>query len=182
MRIPRRYVLAGLGTVALGLAIAGPVVASGHRATGRAAGGGVLVLTKGTELFDVNGGVTATFRFAPEEISVPSGTTITWKHRDTSSDPHTITIVTNRRQLPHNFEGANCKACQAAERGHFPNGKPPVAVLNKGAPGLDTQGDSLLMRPKRGAKVSAVISAPAGTTLYYVCIIHPWMQATIHIT
>jgi plastocyanin len=173
----KRYVFAALTTIGLVLAVTVPLAA-----TGAPGAGGVLVVTKGTELFDINGGVTATFRFAPEVLSVPSGTTVTWKHTDTSSDPHSITIVTDKRQLPRNFEGANCKACQAAQQGHFPNGKRPVAVLNKGAPGLDAQGDSLLIRPKRGASVSAVISAPAGTTLYYVCIIHPWMQATIKVT
>jgi plastocyanin len=57
-----------------------------------------------------------------------------------------------------------------------------VPVLNKGAPGLDRDGDSLLIAPRRGASASAVVSAPAGTTLYYVCTIHPWMQGTIKVT
>ena len=170
-----RCVFAGVITTAVAIVL--PLAASGApRASG------VVVVTKGTEIFDINGAAVATFRFAPEVLSVPSGTTVTWKHGDTGSDPHTITIVTNKRQLPHDFEGANCKPCQVANAGHFPRNRPPVAVLNKGAAGLDTAGDSLLMRPKRGATVSAVISAPAGTTLYYVCIIHPWMQATIHVT
>ena len=151
-------------------------------ATGAAKNDGVIAVTKGTEVFDINGGAVATFRFAPEVITIASGTKVTWKHLDTSRDPHTITIVTSKRQLPHDFEGANCKACQAAEKGHFPNGGRPVAVLNKGAPGLDRQGDSLLIAPRRGASASAVVSAPAGTTLYYVCIIHPWMQGTIKVT
>jgi plastocyanin len=174
----RRWAFLGIVTaVGLGLAVIIPLVASGAQ---KAAG--AVVITKGTEVFDVNGAAMATFRFAPEVISVPSGSTVTFKHLDSGRDPHSITIVTDRRHLPHDFEGANCKACQSADRGHFPNGKPPVAVLNKGVPGLDEEGDSLLMRPKRGASVSATISAPPGTTLYYVCIIHPWMQATIKVT
>jgi plastocyanin len=165
------------GAITTTLAIALPLAASGAPKAS-----GVVVATKGTEIFDINGAAVATFRFAPEVLSVPSGTRVTWKHVDTSSDPHTITIVTDKRQLPHNFEAANCKPCHAANDGHFPRNKPPVAILNKGAPGLDTVGDSLLIRPKRGATASTVISAPAGTTLYYVCIIHPWMQATIKVT
>jgi plastocyanin len=173
----RRYVFVAV-VAAFGLSLVGIVPA----ATGAPQDGGVLAVTKGTEVFDINGGAVATFRFAPEVITVPSGTKVTWKHLDTGRDPHTITIVTSRSQLPHDFEGANCKACQAAEKGHFPNGKRPVPVLNKGAPGLDREGDSLLIAPHRGASASAVISAPAGTTLYYVCIIHPWMQGTIKVT
>jgi plastocyanin len=173
----KRYVFAAVvATIGLGLAVTIPLAASGAPRTS-----GVSVITKGTEIFDINGAAVATFRFAPEVISVPSGTTVTWKHLDTGSDPHTVTIVTDKRHLPHNFEAANCKACQLANNGHFPNGKPPVAVLNKGAPGLDEEGDSLLIRPKRGAAVSVKISAPAGKTLYYVCIIHPWMQGTIKV-
>ena len=176
MENKRRYAFVGI-VMAIGLAVAVPLVASGAN---KAAG--TLVITKGTEIFDINGAAVATFRFAPEVISVPSGSTVTFKHLDSGRDPHSITIVTDRRHLPHDFEGANCKPCQAANSGHFPNGRPPVPVLNKGATGLDKEGDSLLIRPKRGASVSAKISAPSGTTLYYVCIIHPWMQGTIKVT
>jgi plastocyanin len=178
MRSRKRYILgAVVAMVGLGLAITIPLAASGAPSQG-----GVMVITKGQEIFDVNGAAVATFRFAPEVISVPSGTTVTWKHLDSGSDPHTITIVTDKRHLPHNFEAANCKACQIANSGHFPNGKRPVAILNKGAPGLNQEGDSLLIQPRRGASISVKISAPPGTTLYYVCIIHPWMQATIKVT
>ena len=173
----RRYVF-----VAVAATLVLSVAAIVPSATGAAKAGSATVITKGTEIFDINGAAVATFRFAPEVLTVPSGTKVTWKHLDSGHDPHSITIVTGRSQLPHNFEGANCKPCQLANQGHFPNGKRPVAILNKGAPGLDRDGDSLLIAPHRGASASAVISAPAGTTLYYVCIIHPWMQGTIKVT
>jgi hypothetical protein len=32
-----------------------------------------------------------------------------------------------------------------------------------------------------GDTVSALVAAPAGTTLNYICVIHPWMQATVHV-
>ena len=162
---------AAFAALASGLAVAVPLATSASN---------TVVVTKGTEIFDINGAAVATFRFAPEVISVPSGTKVTWKHLDKGSDPHTITIVTNKRQLPHNFEAENCKPCQAAQRALNP--KHPIPVLNAGKPGLDRDGDSLLIAPKRGASASAVISAPAGTTLYYVCVIHPWMQGTIKVT
>ena len=172
-RSRKRYVFAAaLAAIGGSLAVAVPLATSASTA---------LVVTKGTEVFDINGAAMATFRFAPEVLTVASGTEVTWRHLDKGSDPHTITIVTSRSHLPHDFEGENCKPCQAAQRGHFRRGR-PVPVLNKGRPGLDREGDSLFQAPKRGATVSAVISAPAGTTLYYVCIIHPWMQATIKVT
>jgi hypothetical protein len=49
--------------------------------------------------------------------------------------------------------------------------------LNRLQPGLDTVGDSLVLPPK--GKVSAKISAKAGSVLYYVCAVHPWMQGKI---
>ena len=53
-------------------------------ATGAAKNDGVIAVTKGTEVFDINGGAVATFRFAPEVITIASGTKVTWKHLDTS--------------------------------------------------------------------------------------------------
>jgi hypothetical protein len=50
-------------------------------------------------------------------------------------------------------------------------------VVNVGAPGLDQPGDSLLFFP--GESISAEVSAAAGTTLSYLCAIHPWMIGSI---
>ena len=56
-------------------------------------------------------------------------------------------------------------------------------VLNKGPEGFDEEGDSLALAPKGPHKSgTVVISAPAGTTLYYMCAIHPWMQGKIVVT
>jgi plastocyanin len=60
---------------------------------------------------------------------------------------------------------------------------PRAGVLNKGPEGFDEGGDSLALAPKGPHKSgSVVISAPAGTTLYYMCAIHPWMQGKIVVT
>jgi plastocyanin len=172
----RRYVFVAVAaTLVLSLAAIVP------SATGAAKDDGVIAVTKGTEVFDINGGAVATFRFEPEVITVASGTKVTWKHLDTSRDPHTITIVTSKRQLPHDFEGSNCKLARPRTRVTSPTAS-GRAGSEQGAPGLDRDGDSLLIAPRRGASASAVVSAPAGTTLYYVCTIHPWMQGTIKVT
>jgi plastocyanin len=107
----RRYVFVAVAaTLVLSLAAIVP------SATGAAKDDGVIAVTKGTEVFDINGGAVATFRFEPEVITVASGTKVTWKHLDTSRDPHTITIVTSKRQLPHDFEGSNCKLARPRTR------------------------------------------------------------------
>jgi hypothetical protein len=50
-------------------------------------------------------------------------------------------------------------------------------LIDVGSPGLDAPGDSLLFFA--GESASATISAPAGSTLFYLCAIHPWMQGSI---
>jgi hypothetical protein len=52
-------------------------------------------------------------------------------------------------------------------------------VIDVGSPGLDAPGDSLLFFA--GESISATISAPAGSTLFYLCAIHPWMQGSISV-
>lgn len=54
---------------------------------------------------------------------------------------------------------------------------PPTLVVDVGGAGLDSPGDSLLFFA--GESISATVSAPSGTTLYYLCTIHPWMQGSI---
>lgn len=49
-------------------------------------------------------------------------------------------------------------------------------VVDVGGPGLDSPGDSLFFDDE---SISATVTAPAGTTLLYLCAIHPWMQGEI---
>jgi plastocyanin len=119
--------------------------------------------------------------FKAGTIAVKSGGTVTWKHTDGGDEPHTITLAT-KAQLPKSFQGCK-KPCQIAS-GHLvdpndPNSGIKQPVLEAGKPGLDKVGDSLVLPPK--ASVSAKISAKAGSTLYYVCAVHPWMQGRINV-
>jgi plastocyanin len=114
-------------------------------------------------------------------INIKSGGTVTWKSADGGDEPHTITLAT-KAQLPHSFESCR-KPCQIAS-GHLVDPNNPDSgikqpVLEAGKPGLDKVGDSLVLAPK--GTVSAKISAKAGSTLYYVCAIHPWMQGRINV-
>ena len=70
-------------------------------------------------------------------------------------------------------------AIGAALGGHFST-VPPTLVLDPDGDGeFDSPGDSMLFFP--GGSVSAQINSPAGTTLFYFCAIHPWMQGTINV-
>jgi len=140
------------------------------------------VAVRGGERFVPNAFIQSTFRFLPGPISVSHGQEITWVDEGQVADPHTITVVAH---LPATVEevfgcqdpGPPPQPCAVALAGHFPPNGPPVPVLNAGGPGLDAPGDSLLLFPD--GSVSAVVSAPAGTTLLYLCAIHPWMQGSI---
>ena len=48
-----------------------------------------------------------------------------------------------------------------------------------GRPGLNTRGDSLVLN---GGRISGLVTAGAGQTLYYICAIHAWMQGSIRVT
>jgi plastocyanin len=142
------------------------------------------VLTKGGFKFVPNALISSNLRFVPGRINIKTGAMATWIHSDTSDDPHTVTIV-ERKDLPQNIEEfeeleSNCAACAHAWEAHFPEGKDEVKVVNAGKRGLDKVGDSLLFF--KGERISAKVSARAGETLYYLCIIHPWMQGSIGVT
>lgn len=175
----RRLIIMVVAALALAMVGAGSVGAHS----------GNTVRTIGREIFKPNEFVAATFRFAPEAITVRSGERIRFVDRDQDDDePHTATIV-NKADLPSNFdeldacfEGGPCGEALAA---HDPNGdqEPPfVLVVNQGQPGLDTAGDSLLFGGDLdNQSISARVTAASGTTLQYLCAIHPWMQGRIKV-
>jgi len=153
----------GLVLGAVAVAAASAVVVFG----GGADASSTTVSILGTDKFVPNGEIASTFHFSPGTITVHSGATATWING--TSDPHTITIV-KPSQLPATANQVfNCKVCQS---------QPPVA--NVGAPGLNTPGDSLIV--KASGSVSAPVTAPTGTVLHYMCVFHPWMQGVINVT
>ncbi len=130
------------------------------------------------------GGLVLNWGFAPAKVSVPSGATIAFTNPnpDPHGEPHTASVLA-AADVPTTIDQIfNCVACGEILARHDPgnDGKPPFRTLvNSGRTGLDTPGDSRLLMP--GTTVWAMVSAPAGTTLHYVCAIHPWMQAEIDV-
>jgi plastocyanin len=176
MRKPQAVVLVAAAIAAVALLVA----------TAAGAAGGVTVKILGGETFKPN---TAdppnkldvdSMRFAPGVVRVKSGSTITWVNR--GGEPHTATVVT-RRHLPKS--ASNCgRGCQIAG-GHLNDPNDPskgikAPVLNAGKPGFDREGDSVAIPPH--GKVGIKVSAKRGTTLWYICAVHPWMQGKIVVT
>ena len=162
----------------IGLALLAVCVLAAVAVAAASGAGGTTVKAVGKATFKPNVGVSDTQHWSPGTISVASGARVTWRNATRTGDPHTITIVT-KRDLPRGFE---CSACDRALRSHGVDpatGRVANPVVNVGAAGLDAPGDSLLLPPH--GRASAVVSAGAGTTLYYVCSIHPWMQGRIRV-
>ena len=137
------------------------------------------VAARGGEQFVPNALIQSTFRFVPGPIKVAEGQEITWVDEDRVADePHTATIV-DESDLPTTLEevfecGAPDEPCGEALEAHFSGN---TQVVDVGDPGLDSPGDSLLFFPD--GSISGEVTAPAGSTLFYLCAIHPWMQGSI---
>jgi plastocyanin len=163
----RRFIAVIAALAAVALAANGVLGAAGHE-----------VRTMGDERVVPNAMVQATLRFTPGMIKVTSGETVTWTHDDATEEPHTITIVEAfpGATLDEIFGcGAPGGVCEQALAAHMVGGFTPV--VEAGNPGLDTPGDSLFLLD--GSSISATVTAAPGTTLLYLCAIHPWMQGEI---
>jgi plastocyanin len=170
--VPRRTLLTtGLVAIVV-LTLAGSASAGPAR----------TVRITGDEQFVPNVKIMATLRFTPGPLSVASGDTVTWTNGN--DEPHTMTVL-DAADIPTNVgEVFGCSApggpCEPALTGHLTD--PPTFVLGggaDGAAGLDGVGDSLLVFPD--GSISAQVTAPAGTTLHYLCVIHPWMIGSINV-
>ncbi len=126
-------------------------------------------------------------RFSPGTVTVTSGSSLTFTYGDKEQEPHTLTIV-KRSDLPRTAAQVdNCRACEQYAAPHLKNpkaepgpGNPIVHwTLNKGRPGLDTVGDSVAIQPGAHKRISVKVTAAPGTTLYFLCAVHPWMQGKI---
>lgn len=107
--------------------------------------------------------------------------------------PHTFSLVTpgvlpktpSARKLcftPNHI----CKAI-ALWHGVKGEGPPTINPVEAGEPGWDTEGnlnkdgDSWFTGSKPGASFEQQVTATAGSTIHFLCAIHPWMQGSIKV-
>jgi hypothetical protein len=140
----------------------------------------------GEASFHANHIIQLTFHWDPEHTDISRGSRITARDdvepADLFGGGHTFTIV-KASDVPTDIKGAIGETCFpdpsspnqgcAAAGAHFAT-DPPTPVVNVGMPGIDQPGDSMLVPP--GGEVSAMVTAPRGTTLHFICTFHPWMQ------
>lgn len=107
--------------------------------------------------------------------------------------PHTFSLVT-KGSLPKTPNARkNCftpkHICMAIAKWHGVKGNGPVKVnpVEAGAEGWDTlgnltkTGDSWFTGNKPGTSLTQKVTAAAGTSLYFLCAIHPEMQGSIEV-
>ncbi len=140
--------------------------------------------------FKINRYIQDGLRWNRDVYTVRSGGTVRVVNGEGGSGPHTLTVL-GRRDLPRTIRTLfNCRACNELTRAHGadPNSEAPprFPFLENGVgqqtpPDLDRPGDSGLVGERRGDAISFDVTARAGTTLYFICLIHPWMQAKLQV-
>ena len=184
-----RVALALTALLAALLTLSGSALAAG-KAKGHVKGNGpakAKVTIKGGTTFKANGFIKDSVHFSPGPVTVKSGGTVTVTN--VSTDGHTLSIV-KPSQLPRSLaQVENCGICGEIAKSHGVNpegppssGPPPIPVVNVSGAGFDAPGDSIFIGPKgHGSTVTFKVTAAPGTTLSFMCAIHPWMHGRFEV-
>jgi plastocyanin len=128
-------------------------------------------------------------RWDKDVYQVKSGGTIHVVTSVASDGPHTFTVV-KKKDLPKNAaQMEKCKICATLGQAHGfeqnSDAPPKFQFLEDGvgqatAPNVDKPGDSgLTGQGKRGESIDFTVTAKKGSQLYFMCLIHPWMQGKV---
>jgi hypothetical protein len=134
----------------------------------------------GNFTLEVNKFIKDSQRFHKKKRKVQSGGTLTIVNKSKAPDPHTFSLLNKEARPDSADEIFNCEACNALLEQHGDS----TFTLNAGAEGFDSPGDSQFIAPPEapGDQVTLNITAPAGTRLFGICLIHPWMQTKVVVT
>lgn len=188
MRLENVVRWAAAGTAAA-LVVASAAFAGGQRS---AAGVTTIKAVQGPAKFKINRFVEDTLRWDKDVYTVKSGGTLHIVNLAAGEGPHTFTVVARKdepRTLPALF---GCKICETLAKAHGAdpnsNAPPKFLFLENGVgqqkpPSVDRPGDSgVTGKGKKGESIDLRVTAPAGTKLYFMCLIHPWMQAEVNVS
>jgi hypothetical protein len=131
-------------------------------------------------------------RWDKDVYTVPSGGTLHIVNLAAEEGPHTFTIVLPKDEPKTGLQVADCKICNVLAKAHGANpnsdAPPKFQFLEDGVgqntpPNIDKPGDSgVTGKGKKGEFINVTVTAPAGTKLVFMCLIHPWMQAELDVT
>lgn len=183
----RKWIVRGTATAVAAFAA---IAATSAMASSHSAGLTIKAVDHGST-YVINKSVTDRMFFSPGTATVKSGETLTFKYDGMAMDePHTISIV-RRGDLPKtDKQMGNCAICNKIAMTHIKNPHAPPGptndivhwIVDKGKAGLDEPGDSIAIEGMKHMSVSIKVTAPPGTTLYFLCAVHPWMQGEIKVT
>lgn len=168
------------------LSAASVVTAAGAKAPAR-----TTIKSKTSFKFKPNRYIQDGLRWNKDSYTVRSGGTLHVVNGDGSEGPHTFTVL-RKKDVPKTAKTLfNCKACNKLTKAHGADPEseepPTFDFLENGvgqatAPDVDRPGDSgLIGTGKKGDSVDFKVTAKAGKTLYFICLIHPWMQAKVEV-
>jgi hypothetical protein len=127
-------------------------------------------------------------QFGPRDVTITQGGSLTIRNGGPGI-PHTFSLVrqsllpTTKRQRQRCLTPGHI--CYAIAKWHHAlDNTVDVNPVEVGQTGWDTEGglrktgDSIFFNRNRR---TLPVSAPVGTTLHFLCAIHPWMQGTIKV-
>ncbi|HEX6713765.1 MAG TPA: hypothetical protein VF066_10280 [Thermoleophilaceae bacterium] len=180
--------LAAIAGVCVALGVSGVAVAANTAAVPTS----TTVKQKTSFKFVPNRYIQDGLRFDKDIYKVKSGGTVNFVFTETDEGPHTLTIVRKKDvpKTPRALFGSPVLKKLATAHGAEENSDAPpkFQFLENGVgengtvPKLDKPGDSgVFMTNKKGEKISFKVGAKKGTDLYFLCLIHPWMQGEIEV-
>lgn len=189
MRTSRKLVVA-LAATAIAATASIPAMAAGGKGGDHGKGGGkgrseAKLAIRGGSSFKINKFVKDSVHWTPGTVTIASGGTLTIANLSSDPEPHTFSIV-DKAKLPKTGEQINnCEVCGEIAKSHGvnpaepPSGPPPILTVDPGNDGFNAAGDSQFIGPHQTLKIK--ITAPAGSKLYFMCAIHPWMQGVVKV-
>jgi len=187
MSARRFLVLAALGCVVAAVA-AGAGTASGGKASD------VVVIKAVTSVpkVVVNRFIQDDLRWDHDVYKVKQGGTLHIVNDAADEGPHTFTVVRYTDLPKTGKQMLDCNICGKLAKAHGanPNSDAPPkyqyledGVGQKTPPKVDKPGDSgVTGSGKKGESINLKVTASKGTRLYFMCLIHPWMQAQVDVT
>ena len=183
----RRFLLAATLCAAAAVAAIGAVAAHSARTSTTT----IKAMTSPPKVV-INRYIQDGLRWDKDVYKVPSGGTVHIVNNAADEGPHTFTVVLKKDEPKTGLAILNCKICNALGKAHGAdpnsNAPPKFPYLENGVgqstpPSVDKPGDSgITGKGKKGESINLTVTAPAGTKLYFMCLIHPWMQAELDVT
>jgi hypothetical protein len=129
-------------------------------------------------------------RWGKDLYTVRAGGTVTVVLNQAQEGPHTFSVVRKKDEPRTGKQINNCKICKKLGEAHGadPNSDAPPKFqyvengVGQNTPSnLDRPGDSGVTGPNKGDKITFKVTAKAGKTLRFMCVLHPWMQARLKV-